>query len=94
MEFEWDFAKEQVNIKKHGHTFAEAIEAFQDPHGVGLVDRKHSSSQEKRFYWVGKVSSGKILTVWFTRRKTKIRVIGCAEWRKFRSFYYEGTKSK
>lgn len=93
MEFEWDLAKEQANISKHGHTFSEAVEAFQDPLGVQLVDRRHSH-QEGRYYWVGKVSSGKILTVWFTRRANKVRIIGCAEWRKFRSYYYEATKIK
>ena len=93
MEFEWDLAKEHANIKKHGHTFSEAVEAFQDPHGVQLVDSKHSAN-EARFYWVGKVSSGKILTVWFTRRASKVRIIGCAEWRNFRSFYYEAAKIK
>ena len=70
MEFEWDLAKEQANIDKHGHTFSEAIEAFQDSHGVQLVDQKHSL-REHRFYWVGKVNSGKILTVWFTRRRIR-----------------------
>lgn len=93
MEFEWDLAKEQANIDKHGHTFSEAVKAFQDPQGVQLVDQKHSA-KETRFYWVGKLDSGKILTVWFTRRKSKIRIIGCAEWRKFRSVYYEATKIK
>ena len=93
MDFEWDLAKEQANINKHGYTFSEAVEAFQDPHGVQLVDQKHSAT-EMRFFWLGKVNSGKILTVWFTRRKSKIRIIGCADWRKFRSFYYEATKIK
>lgn len=93
MEFEWDLEKEQINIEKHGQSFSEAIEAFQDPKGIQLVDQKHSSS-ESRFYWVGKANSGKVLTVWFTRRKSKIRIIGCAEWRKFRSFYDEATKIK
>ena len=90
---EWDLSKEQANIKKHGHTFSEAIEAFQDPHGIQLVDESHSS-QEDRYYWVGKVSSGKVLTVRFARRGDKVRIIGCAEWRKFRSFYNEATKIK
>lgn len=93
VDFEWDFAKEQANIKKHGHTFSEAVEAFQDPNGVQLVDRKHSG-QEDRFYWIGQALAGKILTVWFTRRAKKIRIIGCAEWRKMRSFYYEAAKIK
>ncbi len=93
VKFEWDLAKEQTNIKKHGHTFSEAVEAFQDSKGVQLVDREHSDDEE-RFYWVGKISSGKILTVWFTRRAKKVRIIGCAEWRKMRSLYYEAAKIK
>ncbi len=56
MEFEWDLAKEQANISKHKHTFSEAVEAFQDPKGVQLVDREHSAKEE-RFYWVGKIST-------------------------------------
>ncbi len=91
VEFEWDLAKEQANIKKHGHTFSEAVEAFQDPQGVQLVDRAHSD-HEKRYFWIGKNAAGKILTVWFTRRARKVRIIGCAEWRKMRSLYYEAAK--
>lgn len=46
VEFEWDLAKEQTNITKHGHTFSEAVEAFQDPMGVQLIDREHSEKEE------------------------------------------------
>jgi uncharacterized DUF497 family protein len=93
VEFEWDLAKEQLNIKKHGHTFSEAIEAFRDPLGVQLADPEHSG-QEERFFWIGKTDSDRILTVWFTRRAKKVRIIGCAEWRKMRSLYYEAAKIK
>lgn len=93
MEFEWDLAKDQANITKHGQTFSDAVEAFQDSKGVQLVDPEHSET-EARFYWIGKISSGKILTVWFTRRGKKVRIIGCAEWRKMRSLYHEAAKIK
>jgi uncharacterized protein len=93
MEFEWDLSKEQTNVAKHGHSFSEAVEAFQDPMGVQLIDKKHSD-KESRFYWIGKSTAGKILTVWFTRRGNKVRIIGCAEWRKLRSLYYEAAKPK
>lgn len=91
MEFEWDASKEIENVKKHKVTFHEASETFFDPHGFQLIDKKHSQ-KEKRFYWVGKSDSGRILTTWFTRRQLIIRIIGSAEWRKFRRFYYETTK--
>jgi uncharacterized DUF497 family protein len=93
VEFEWDYAKEQTNIKKHGYTFSEAVEAFRDPDGIQLVDEKHSDA-EFRYFWVGKIRTGKVITVWYTRRRDKIRIIGCAEWRKLRSFYYEAAKNK
>jgi uncharacterized DUF497 family protein len=93
VDFEWDLAKERLNIKKHGRSFSEAVEAFQDPQGIQVIDREHSK-QEERFYWIGKSSSGKIMTVWFTRRAKNIRIIGCAEWRKMRSLYCEAAKIK
>ena len=92
LEFEWDLIKEQANFKKHGFKFEEAVDAFQDPDGIQLIDIQHSRGEE-RFFWVGKIAAGKILTVWFTKRSRTIRIIGCAEWRKFRRLY-EATKIK
>lgn len=93
MEFEWDLIKEKQNVQKHRVTFIEAVETFLDPNGFKLVDRKHST-QEKRYYWIGKSASGRILTTRFTYRQSKIRIIGSAEWRKFKELYYETTKTK
>lgn len=92
VEFDWDISKEEANIEKHGISFTEAVECFRDPKGVQVVDVKHSVG-EKRYYWVGKSESGRVLTTWFTKRGTTIRIIGCAEWRKFRRFYDETTKA-
>lgn len=91
MDFEWDLSKERENIRKHRVTFADAVETFRDPHGVKLVDARHSHT-EPRFYWVGRTASGRILTTWFTLRDQNIRIIGCAEWRKFRRYYHEAAK--
>lgn len=92
MDFEWDAVKELVNLRKHKVSFTEAVETFLDPNGLQLVDRKHSR-REARFYWVGKSSREKILTTWFARRNDKIRIIGCAEIRRFRRLYDERTKT-
>lgn len=88
MDFEWDLSKDLENIRKHRVTFAEAVESFRDPRGVQLIDARHSE-KEQRFYWVGQAASGRVLTTWFTRRGNSIRIIGSAEWRKFRRYYYE-----
>ena len=93
MEFEWDASKEADNLRKHRVSFAEAVESFFDLHGLLLVDDKHSRAEE-RFYWVGKCSSGRVLTTRFTRRGTKIRIIGSAECREFRRLYSEKAKNQ
>jgi uncharacterized DUF497 family protein len=93
VEFEWDALKELTNIRKHRVTFAEAVETFFDPKGFQMVDKKHSRS-ESRFYWVGQSSQERILTTWFTKRGSVIRIIGSAEWRQFRRLYNETTEAK
>lgn len=93
VEFEWDLEKEIQNIRKHRVNFTEAVESFTDLYGFQLVDSKHST-QEKRLYWVGHISTGRVLTTRFTKRGNKIRIIGSAEWRRFRRLYHETTKSQ
>lgn len=93
MDFEWDDFKEKENIKKHKVSFTEAVSSFFDVHGIQFDDLSHSH-KEKRFYWVGKSIRGRVITTYFTKRGKNIRIIGCAEWRKFRRLYYETTKEK
>ena len=93
MEFEWDADKELANIQKHKVAFGEAIETFFDAKGFQLVDRKHSAG-EPRFYWIGKSGQGRVLTTWFAKRGSMIRIIGSAEWRQFRRLYNETTEAK
>ena len=91
MEFDWDASKEVKNVLKHGITFEEAVETFFDSNGIKLIDLGHSQV-ESRFFWVCKTKKGKILTTWYTKRGKIVRIIGSAQWRKFRRIYYETTK--
>ena len=93
MDFEWDAAKAEENRRKHRVTFSEAAETFSDPKGFALADTKHSK-REDRFYWIGQSASWRVLTTRYTKRGATIRIIGCAEWREFRSMYYEKAKNK
>lgn len=94
LEFEWDASKEKSNFGKHRIYFLEAVETFFDPDGFQMLDANHSMHNEIRYFWVGKSKSDRILTTWFTRRGNIIRIIGCAQWRKFRRIYYETAKIK
>lgn len=83
MKFEWDLAKEQANIEKHRISFSEAVESFSDPHDFKMMDHRHSN-RESRFFWVGRTKSNRVLTTRYTERGLIVRIIGSAEWRKFR----------
>ena len=88
--FEWDFEKDLLNQEKHGVSFTIAQLAFLDNHRVILEDLDHSE-KEKRYYCIGKVSEG-IMTVRFTFRKNKIRIIGAGYWRKGKKLYESENK--
>jgi len=88
--FEWDETKEKENLRKHGVAFTTAAEAFLDSHRIIAHDEAHSEAEE-RLFCIGKVASG-ILTVRFTYRKPKIRILGAGFWRKGKSFYEKEKK--
>ncbi len=72
MNFEWDDAKNDKNIKNHGISFDMAAQVFYDPQRVELYDAKHSI-KEDRYIVIGMVN--KILYVVYTERKDCIRII-------------------
>jgi len=88
MVFEWDDTKNIENLQKHGVSFFDAQLAFDDPRRVIAVDVRHSTRNEKRYFCFGKVDDG-ILTVRFTVRSDKIRIIGAGYWREGRKKYEE-----
>ena len=85
LDFEWDKNKDKENQNKHGVSFALAQLAFLDESRVIMEDLSHSKS-EQRFYCLGKVAEG-ILTIRFTYRNNKIRIIGAGYWRKGKNIY-------
>ena len=83
--FEWDEKKNSENRLKHGVSFFEAQQAFQDPSRRIAEDLDHSAD-ELLYYCFGRVLDG-IMTVRFTYRGHKIRIIGAGYWRKGRKIY-------
>lgn len=86
MDFEWDDSKNAININKHGLSFYKAQEAFFDENRVILLDTSHSS-EEKRYFCIGKTTGGGIATIRFTIRNGHIRIIGAGYWRKGKKIY-------
>jgi len=85
VQFEWDNKKNRENQKKHNVPFSLAQYAFAGPNRVIAEDVGHGKS-EKRYYCFGKVGD-RIMTMRFTYRRSKIRIIGAGFWRKGRDVY-------
>jgi uncharacterized DUF497 family protein len=85
--FEWDEAKHLENLEKHGVSFFDAQYAFMDDRRVIAEDVVHSQ-EEKRYFCFGlnKDKSG-VITVRFTYRNNRIRIIGAGYWRKGKKIY-------
>lgn len=91
-EFEWDEANRKKNWKKHRVSVKECEEVFFDKSLVIAEDPKHSEI-EKRFSALGKTESGRTLTIFFTTRDNKIRVISARDQsKKERRTYEEASK--
>ena len=60
MKFEWDDNKNEMNIKKHGVSFEEASEVFNDPLHVAILDERFNYFEE-RWITIGKISKYKVV---------------------------------
>ena len=85
LHFEWDDAKDRENQGKHAVSFGLAQRVFLDSKRIIAQDLAHSG-QEERFYCFGRVGED-ILTVRFTHRHGRIRIIGAGYWRKGKALY-------
>ena len=86
-DFEWNEAKDLINQHKHGVSFIDAQYAFLDKKRIIAKDLSHSQS-EQRFYCFGLNERGNgVLTVRFTYRNGRIRIIGAGCWRKGKKIY-------
>lgn len=68
--FEWDDAKSDANLLKHGITFDDASEVFYGP----IIIRKSTRNDEERWLAIG-MSHDRLMSVIFTRRQDLIRII-------------------
>jgi len=88
--FEWDENKNTLNQKKHNISFELAQYAFLDSKRVIAKDVDHSRKEE-RFYCFGIIKEN-IVTVRFTYRNNKIRIIGAGYWRMGKEIYEKENK--
>ena len=88
--FEWDEAKAQANLAKHNVSFHSARLVFDDERVID-VDDHSSSHDEDRFAATG-MGGDKLLTVVYTLRHERIRIISAWQATKRESDdYYRGS---
>ena len=87
MEFDWNAANRR-HIARHGITPEEAEEAVQvEPLETDVQERRG----EQRVLCFGRTQSGRLLTVLYTERRGKLRVVTAYEMTKRQQrMYFEG----
>jgi len=90
MRFEWDPAKADLNIKKHGISFDEAKTVFYDERAVLFDDPDHSLDEE-RFLILGISQNLRLLIVshCLRERGNVIRIISARKAMKIEERQYE-----
>jgi uncharacterized protein len=78
MDFEWDPNKAEINLRKHGISFAEAGTVFGDELAITVPDPDHSKD-ENRYITIGWSNRRRLLIVSHTDRDDKIRIISARE---------------
>ena len=87
---EWDDEKAEINKKKHGISFETAARIFLDDNRVDYYDELHSDFED-RIKVIGRV--GEILTVIYTERSDKYRLISARQADKSEEAEYYGQYS-
>ena len=92
MEFGWDDAKASSNLKKHGISFGQSRQVFDDPRKVDDLDNFLEYGEER---WIVTGMSGlRLLTVVYTMRQGFIRIISARKATKHEEQdYYQQTRS-
>ena len=87
---EWDDEKNQINKKKHGISFEDAARIFLDDNRIDIFDESHSDDEE-RIKVIGLVEE--VLTVIYTERSEKYRIISARQATKREERIYYGQYS-
>jgi uncharacterized DUF497 family protein len=90
LDFEWDAAKAESNLKRHGSSFLEASTVFGDP--LSLTEEERGPHREARLYTMGRSTNGRLLLVVHVDRDDRIRLISArVPTRRERKLYDQGT---
>ena len=87
MGYQWDPEKADLNFKKHGIDFADAVGVFEDE--WALTIKQEIAESEQRFASIGMDFVGQIIVVVYTYRGDDIRLISARPATKLERNIYE-----
>lgn len=87
MRFEWDEAKNEINIRKHGIDFADVKDMFNHPM-LALLDRREDYGEE-RWIGLGWIQQLVGVVVYVERRDDTVRIISARKATKHEVRRYE-----
>lgn len=94
--FEWDRAKAEINKRKHGVTFEDAMQVFKDPYALAQQDRIEEG--ELRWQTIGLVAEVAVLLVAHTVQDDEqdevIRIISARRATRKERTLYEQNRQK
>ena len=90
--FEWDKGNINKNLKRHEVTNQGAEEVFSNDPKFIFEDTKHSV-KEKRFGLFGQTNEGRKLSIIFTKRKDKVRIVTARDMSRKERKAYEKIKT-
>ncbi len=85
--YEWDEAKREANLVKHGVDFMDALEVFADPLRVERVNRRREYAEERREV-VGMVRDQMLFVVYTLRGEVRRLISARRASRNERRAYY------
>ena len=86
--FEWDKGNIDKNLHKHNVSDKEAEEVFENERKFIVEDEEHSLTEARYMIW-GTTNKGRKLSIFFTIRGEKVRIISARDMHKKERRTYE-----
>ncbi len=89
--FEWFSEKDELSIKKHGFSFEQILDVFDDPYFYEIFDENHSDIGQNRFFGLGCIAEKfLVVQVAYTEDDERIHLITARDaTAKERKAYYD-----
>ena len=94
MKSELHSEKDEINKVKHGFSFSEILDVFNDPFFIERYDIEHSSLEEERFIGLGESGGAVIVMTAYTERERTRIISARLATESEKELYYDSRKNR